>query len=99
MAPVIQINGDNSAIIQVTVTVAPPSPARKPTSTLGIQNCLSGIFESPLEVDTSQPAIDTIDYVATDGAGLIATTTRTLIIQAPISLPQVAETTTATSTA
>jgi hypothetical protein len=37
---------------------------------------------SPVQIDTSAVATDTIDYVATDGAGLTSTSTRTVIIEA-----------------
>jgi hypothetical protein len=33
-------------------------------------------------LDTSSAATDTIDYVATDSAGLTATSTRTVLIEA-----------------
>jgi hypothetical protein len=37
---------------------------------------------SPVVIDTTQAATDTIQYVATDQNGLTATSTRTIIIQA-----------------
>jgi hypothetical protein len=43
---------------------------------------LNGTLESPIELDTSPAATDTIDYVVTDQNGLAATSTRTVIIQA-----------------
>jgi hypothetical protein len=39
----------------------------------------------PVPIDTTQAATDTIDYVATDSAGITATSTRTVIIAAPPS--------------
>jgi hypothetical protein len=36
-------------------------------------------------IDTSSPATDTIDYVATDSGGITATSTRTVIVRAPDS--------------
>jgi hypothetical protein len=36
-------------------------------------------------LDTSQVATDTIDYIVTDQTGLTATSTRTVIIEAPAS--------------
>ena len=67
---------------------------------------------SPVQIDTSQAATDTIDYVATDQNGLTSTSTRTVIIEAPSIVPtdaasstaaaspaNSASTTTATSTA
>jgi hypothetical protein len=47
------------------------------------------------------PNTDTIDYVATDPAGLTATSTRTILIEAPPLVPDYSATTTllvATST-
>jgi hypothetical protein len=38
---------------------------------------------SNIVINTTQVATDTIDYVATDQSGLTATSTRTIIIQAP----------------
>ncbi|HTV26814.1 MAG TPA: tail fiber domain-containing protein [Xanthobacteraceae bacterium] len=83
--PVIQIDGDNPAIVQVGAiysdlgaTITGPQADLN----LGITTYLNGVSENPLEVDTSQPATDTIDYVATDQTGLTATSTRTVIIEA-----------------
>jgi hypothetical protein len=42
---------------------------------------------SPVQIDTSAAATDTIDYVATDQNGLTATSTRTVIIEAPSIVP------------
>ena len=38
---------------------------------------------SPVQIDTSTAATDTIDYVATDQNGLTSTSTRTVIVEAP----------------
>jgi hypothetical protein len=38
---------------------------------------------SPVQIDTSTAATDTIDYVVTDQNGLAATSTRTVVIEAP----------------
>jgi hypothetical protein len=48
---------------------------------LDVQTYLNGAVESPIVIDTSQVATDTIDYVATDQSGLAATSTRTVIIE------------------
>jgi len=37
---------------------------------------------NPVQLDTSQAATDTIDYVATDQSGLTSTSTRTVIVEA-----------------
>jgi len=60
---------------------------------LGIATYLNGVLTSPIQLDTSQPATDTIDYVATDSTGLSATSTRIVIIQAPAPAAQAATTT------
>ncbi len=84
--PDIQVNGDNPAIVQVGAnyndlgaTITGPSADLN----LGIMTYLNGTLAEPLTIDTTQPATDTIQYVATDQSGLSATSTRTVIIQAP----------------
>jgi hypothetical protein len=58
-----------------------------------------------VEIDTSQEATDTIDYVVTDQDGLTSTSTRTVVIEAPSIIwtddasPMTATTTDATTTA
>jgi hypothetical protein len=49
---------------------------------------VNGIETSPVQIDTSQAATDTIDYIATDQNGLTSTTTRTIIIQ-PVEAPSI----------
>ena len=49
---------------------------------LGIVTFVNGAAISPVQIDTSTAATDTIDYVVTDSAGLAATSTRTVIVQA-----------------
>ena len=53
---------------------------------LGIKTYLNGTLVSDIVLDTSVPATDTIDYVATDTNGLSPTSTRTVIIE-PTSPP------------
>ena len=84
--PQIQINGDNPAVIQVGAaysdlgaTIAGPSQDLN----LGIRTFLNGSAMSPVVLDTSAAATDTISYVVTDQNGLTATTTRTVIVEAP----------------
>ena len=81
--PTITINGDNPAIIEVgdtyadlgaTVTDTGPGQAGDPN--LGYQTFLNGTLVSNIVINTSQVATDTIDYVATDTAGLTSTSTR-----------------------
>ncbi len=42
---------------------------------------MSGVETNPVQIDTSQAATDTIDYVATDQSGFTSTSTRTVIIE------------------
>lgn len=82
--PVIQINGDNPATLEVGATyddLGATITGPQQDLNLGITTYLNGTLESPVEVDTSQPATDTIDYVVTDGAGNTSTSTRTIIIE------------------
>jgi len=98
--PVIQINGDNPAIVQVSATyndLGATITGPQADLNLGIETYLNGALTSPVQLDTSQPATDTIDYVVTDGEGNTATSTRTVIIQAP-SGPAAAATSTQTAT-
>jgi Chaperone of endosialidase/Domain of unknown function (DUF5011) len=84
--PVIQINGDNPAIIHVGDSYADlGATITGPQSdlNLGIKTFLNGQLVSNIVIDTSSQATDTIDYVATDSTGLTATSTRTVIVSAP----------------
>jgi lysophospholipase L1-like esterase len=103
--PVIQISGGNPAIIQVGAayndlgaTITGPQQDLN----LGITTYVNGIEMSPVQIDTTQVATDTIDYVVTDQNGLTSTSTRTVIIEAaaaPSIVPSDDASTTATSTA
>jgi hypothetical protein len=42
---------------------------------------LNGTEMSPVQIDTSEAATDTIDYVVIDQSGLTSTSTRTVIIE------------------
>jgi hypothetical protein len=64
---------------------------------LGIKTFLNGKLVSNIALDTSAVATDTIDYVATDSAGLTSTSTRTVIIEAAPSTSAPATTTPTTS--
>jgi hypothetical protein len=87
--PTVTINGDNPAIIQVGVTYADLGATVSDTGTgqardtnLGVKTLLNGALTSNIIIDTSEPATDTIAYVVTDSAGLTATSTRTVLIEA-----------------
>jgi hypothetical protein len=49
---------------------------------LGITTYVNGAPMNPIQLNTTQAATDTIQYVVTDQSGLSSTTTRTVIIQA-----------------
>jgi hypothetical protein len=100
--PVIQINGDNPAIIQVGTTytdLGAQITGPQQDLNLGIATYVNGTQMSPIQVDTSAAASDTISYVVTDTVGLTSTSTRTIIIEAPSIIPTDNATTTATTTA
>jgi Chaperone of endosialidase/Domain of unknown function (DUF5011) len=101
--PVIQLNGDNPAIVQVGATyndLGATITGPQADLNLGITTFLNGALTSNIVIDTSQAATDTIDYVATDQNGLTSTSTRAVIIEAPVLPPPdpTAPTTDATST-
>ncbi|MDR3489299.1 MAG: hypothetical protein P4M05_30925 [Bradyrhizobium sp.] len=54
---------------------------------------------SPIVLDTSAAATDTIDYVVTDSTGLTSTSTRTVIVQAAQTTQANVSTATTTSAA
>jgi trimeric autotransporter adhesin len=84
--PQIQMNGANPAIVQVGATyndLGATITGPQQDLNLGIQTFVNGTEMSPVQIDTSAAATDTIDYVATDQNGLAATSTRTVIIEAP----------------
>jgi Carboxyl transferase domain/Domain of unknown function (DUF5011) len=97
---VIQINGDNPAIVQVGATysdLGATITGPQADLNLGIETFLNGVLVSPIVIDTSAVSTDTIDYVATDQNGLTSTSTRTVIVE-PAATPS-APTTSASSTA
>jgi hypothetical protein len=82
--PVIQINGNNPAVIQVGATytdLGATITGPQADLNLGITTYLNGTPVSIIVIDTTQAATDTIDYVVTDQNGLTSTSTRTVIIQ------------------
>ena len=86
--PVIQINGENPAILHVGASYADlGATITGPTAdlNLGIRTYLNGAPVNTIQIDTTQVATDTIDYVVNDGNGLTATSTRTVIVRAPDS--------------
>ena len=84
-APVIQINGNDPAIIQVGATytdLGATITGPQADLNLGIRTYVNGMLMNPVQIDTSTTATDTIDYVVTDSSGNTSTSTRTVIIQA-----------------
>ena len=82
--PIIQINGNNPAHIQVGASyndlgavITGPTDADKD---LGIHLYLDGVAVSSIMLDTSASSTHAIDYVATDTAGT-ATSTRTIFVE------------------
>jgi Domain of unknown function (DUF5011) len=105
--PVVQVNGDNPAIIQVGATYNDlGATITGPTAdlNLGITTYVNGAPMNPIQLDTTQAATDTIQYVVTDQSGLTSTSTRQVIIEAaeaPSIIPteNISSSTEATSTA
>jgi hypothetical protein len=71
--------GDNPAVIQVGgtyadlgATVTGTGPGQAGDANLGYQTFLNGTLVSNITIDTSEVATDTVQYVATDTAGLTA---------------------------
>jgi hypothetical protein len=88
--PVIGINGDNPAVVQIGDTytdLGATITGPQVDLNLGIATYVNGIETSLVQIDTSAVATDTIDYVATDQNGLAATSTRTVIVEAPSVVP------------
>jgi len=88
--PIIQVNGDNPAIIQVGATyndLGATITGPQADLNLGIQTFVNGAPMNPIQLDTSAAATDTIDYAATDQSGLTSTSTRIVIIEAPSIVP------------
>ena len=94
--PAIITVGDSYADLGATVTDTGLGQAGD--ANLGYQTFLNGTLVSTIDIDTTQVATDTIDYVATDQSGLTSTRSRTVIVEPAVS-SAAASTTTATSTA
>lgn len=83
-SPVIQINGNNPAIIHLgdayadlSATIVSPDADKN----LGILTFLNGIKIDAIQLDTSTTSTSTIDYVVTDQFDTTATATRTVIVE------------------
>jgi hypothetical protein len=98
--PVLQVNGDNPAIIQVGTTytdLGATIEGPQADLNLGITTYVNGAPMNPVQLDTSTAATDTIDYVVTDSGGFTSTSTRTVIIEAA-SAPSIVPTDASTTT-
>jgi hypothetical protein len=101
--PKITINGANPARINVGDTYADLGATitgPQQDLNLGIHLYIDGAPMDAVQLDTSTAGTHKIDYVATDAAGLAATSTRTVIVSAPANDNHATSTpTVATSTA
>jgi hypothetical protein len=102
--PTIAINGANPAISQVGAiysdlgaTVTDTAAGQAGDSNLGLTTFLNGAAVQSITIETTEVATDTVQYVATDSAGLTATTTRIVIIESASNGPAAATDTTATA--
>lgn len=88
-APTITINGNNLATIEVGDTYADlgATVTDNVDPNLGIHVFVGGTPMDQAVLDTSEPNEWHIHYVATDNAGNTATSTRTVIVEAPSIIP------------
>ena len=94
------MNGANPASIQVGATyidLGATITSPEADLNLGIQTFVNGVEMTPVRIDTSAAATDTIDYVVTDQNGLTSTSTRTVFVEAPSVVPTGAASSTATT--
>jgi hypothetical protein len=91
--PTVTINGDNPAHIHVGDSYVDlgASVTDNVDQNIGYKTFLNGLLVSNIIIDTSVPAVDTIDYVATDAADNTASSTRQVIIDPPFSPPKQAD--------
>ena len=99
--PTITINGNNPARLTVDDTygdlgalITGPTDADK---NLGIHTFVNGVAMEPVQIDTSTAGTHTIDYAATNSFGA-ATSTRTVIVDAPLNQTITKSASAATST-
>ena len=88
--PVMQISGNNPATVDIGTTYADlgaiiTGPTTADTN-LGIRYFVDGLEVSSVQIDTSEAGEHTVEYVATNASGT-ATSTRTVIIEAPADAP------------
>ena len=85
-----QISGNNPATVDIGTTYADlgaiiTGPTTADTN-LGIRYFVDGLEVSSVQIDTSEAGEHTVEYVATNASGT-ATSTRTVIIEAPADAP------------
>jgi hypothetical protein len=88
-SPVIQINGNNPAIVAIGTAYADLGASitgPQQDLNLGIATFLNGTKVDAIQLDTSTTSTSTIDYVVTDQFGTTATATRTVIVQPAASI-------------
>ena len=91
--PTPRLKCKSMATVRLSSKSAPPTttsgrhhrPAARPQSRH--QTFVNGTAMSPVQIDTSIAATDTIAYVVTDQSGLTATSTRTVIIEPAANSP------------
>ncbi len=83
-APVITINGNNPATVQVGATYADlgASVFDAVSTNIGIHTFVDGVEVQTVQLDTSVAGEHAIEYRATDEAGNTGTATRTVIVEA-----------------
>lgn len=82
--PTVTLMGNNPEHIEVNSDYIDVGALAKDAAghDLSYRKFVNGILVSSIIIDTSAPAMDTIDYVATDTYGNTATSTRDIIIEA-----------------
>lgn len=88
-APVITINGNNPATLQVgdAYNDLGATATDNVDTNLGIRIFVGSTPFDQVQIDTSEPNEWHIHYVATDNSGNTATSTRTVIVEAPSVVP------------
>lgn len=87
--PTITINGNNPATLQVgdTYNDLGATVSDNVDTNLGYRKFLDGVLVTDIAINASEAGEHSIDYVATDNAGNTATSTRTVIVEAPSTVP------------
>ena len=78
-------NNVKGSYADLGASVSDTGPGQAGDTNLGITTYVNGTEMSPVQIDTSEVATDTVQYVATDTAGLTSTSTRTVLIEPVIA--------------